>query len=441
MNSFLWIPKHGVMTTTQKFNTFLTNIKVDNDETLSNRYGEITKKLNQRFRGSDSEVNNRLQVGSYGRYTGIKGISDLDMLYIMPDSLWDKYKNDPKKLLQETKDALIERYPRTKIKIDRLVVVVDFCNFKFEVQPVFQGEEKDDIITYQFPDTKYGYFRVTMPKHEQEAMTSFRENYGDTHRRLCKMMRAWTNHMGVHMGGLLLDTLAYNFLKNDEDLATTPISKFDTLCQDFFEFLKNEPVKDHYQALGSGQDVKVKKKFQTKAKKAFKLSCKAINSDNEEEEHSYWRDIFGNNFPKAETVIKNFSSFPEDKEEFIEEKYPISIQGNLNIDCEIKSNGFRERLLSSLLRDSQKIARVKSLEFFIDSLTIPEPYEVLWKVRNVGDEAIRRNCLRGQIIPSNTPSKKGRKETSNFRGPHYVECYILKEGYIVARDRIEVPIL
>lgn len=94
------------MTTAQAFEKLVSNIVLDNDEQLSNRYKSITKKLNQTFRNSDSETDNSLQVGSYGRYTGIKGISDLDMMYIMPDSKWEEYKNDPSKLLKDTRDAL-----------------------------------------------------------------------------------------------------------------------------------------------------------------------------------------------------------------------------------------------------------------------------------------------------------------------------------------------
>jgi len=74
------------MTIAKSFETFLDNIKVSNYETIGNRYKEITKKLNKTYRDTESETDNCLQVGSYGRYTGIDGISDLDMLYIMPAS-------------------------------------------------------------------------------------------------------------------------------------------------------------------------------------------------------------------------------------------------------------------------------------------------------------------------------------------------------------------
>lgn len=155
------------MTRNEAFNKFLDNIKVDNPETFSDRYKEITKKLNKTFRNTDSETNNCLQVGSYGRYTGIKGISDLDMLYIMPSSSWEMYKNSPGQLLRKVKDVLVERYPKTKIKVDRLVVDVFFSNFTFEVQPVFE-EKNGEEINYKYPDTKTNTYKITKPRQEQD---------------------------------------------------------------------------------------------------------------------------------------------------------------------------------------------------------------------------------------------------------------------------------
>ena len=68
--------------------------------------------------------------------------------------------------------------------------------------------------------------------------------------------------------------------------------------------------------------------------------------------------------------------------------------------------------------------------------TCPLPYEVLWKVKNVGPEAERRNQVRGQI------HEKGNTiiEHSDFYGNHYIECYIVKNGICVARSRVNIPI-
>ena len=143
------------MTTSQAFDKFLANIKVDNYDIISSCYKEITKKLNKTFRDTESETDNCLQVGSYGRYTGIKGISDLDMLYIMPATKWDDYKDSPSKLLREVRNALQDRYPTTNIIYDRLVVDVFFQNFTFEVQASTINEAPKGTIEEMTPFNQF----------------------------------------------------------------------------------------------------------------------------------------------------------------------------------------------------------------------------------------------------------------------------------------------
>lgn len=121
------------MSISQMFQDFLGNIRITNEEQITLRYQEITAALNKKFRETESKTSNQLQVGSYGRWTAINGISDLDMLYIMPATSWDTYKNDQYKLLKEVKDAILLRYPRTTVFVDRLVVCVEYTNFYVEV--------------------------------------------------------------------------------------------------------------------------------------------------------------------------------------------------------------------------------------------------------------------------------------------------------------------
>lgn len=429
------------MTTAEAFSTFLDNIKVSSEqaELIRNRYNKITKKLNQTFRNTDSETANSLRVGSYGRYTGIKGISDLDMLYIMPNNLWEIYKDKPGILLSDVKEALREEYPKTKMRKDNLVVVVNFSDFKIEVQPVFEffnaGEK---VASYKYPTTKDGgAYEVTKPRHEQQAMIDFNLNHGTHHRLLCKMLRAWKDNVGLPMGGLLIDTLAYRFCTSHSEYDNVGYASFGELTMDFFEYLKDEPKQDYYLALGSKQRVKVKSAFQSKAKQAYKECVNAQKATTEKKRHEHWKNVFGKNFPKHSTSTRT-NSF-NDTEEFIEDTYPIDIRHNMSINCTVTQNGYRPKILREVLEKKERIPRVRSLEFYIEKNNIPEPYEVRWKVLNVGEEAEKRNCIRGQIITSNKVSNK-RTESADFFGDHYVECYIIKDNIVVARDRISVPI-
>ena len=118
------------MTTSDMFSQFIDNLAIGNTEVISLRYGELTAALNKTFRDTESKTANTLQVGSFGRKTGINGISDLDMIYVMPKSAWDSYQDSKQlKLLQDVKASILNRYPRTKVRVDRLVVTVTYINF------------------------------------------------------------------------------------------------------------------------------------------------------------------------------------------------------------------------------------------------------------------------------------------------------------------------
>ncbi|MDY0261902.1 nucleotide-binding domain-containing protein [Syntrophotalea acetylenica] len=432
------------MTVSEMFTGLLDNLKVDNADQISLRYGEITASLNKKFRDTESKTANTLQVGSYGRWTAIKGISDLDMLYIMPKGEWDTYKNGKQsQLLTDVKDAIKARYPKTDVRVDRLVVTVTYTNFHVEVQPVFEESDANGESYFNYPDTyNGGYWKVTKPRQEIAAMKEFVDQKNKNLRRLCKMARAWKNKHGVVMGGLLIDTLAYNFLKSNSDYDDKSFMYYDWMSRDFFKYLMEQPEQDHYKALGSGQNVKVKKKFQKKAKKAYELCLEAINAENETGVNKKWKKVFGRPFPDAVTITEDtreshFSSW-DNTEEFIENNYPVDIRHYLKIDCDVSQKGFRENTLRNMLLRKIRLLPSKKLTFRVKEIDVPDPYHLEWKVLNRGDVAQRKNQIRGQIVRDDGHQQK--IEHTRFRGEHLVECYAIKNGVVVAKSKIDVPI-
>lgn len=427
------------MTVAEMFSDFLGNLIIANTETISIRYGELTAALNKHFRETESKEANTLQVGSFGRKTGINEISDLDMLYIMPKTKWVDYNmiGGQLQLLQDTKDAILKRYPTTKIRVDRLVVTVTYKDFHVEVQPVF---EQDDN-SYKYPDTKNGgSWRITKPREEMKAVSDLDDDKNGNLRRLCKMVRAWKNKHGVAMGGLLIDTLAYNFLNSTSDYDTKSFYYYDELSRDFFKYLSDQPDQDEYAAPGSRQRVRVKKRFQRKAKKAYELCLKAIEAEDQVGVNEKWKKIYGRPFPAAQiqTTEARAAVGWNNTEEFIEDMFPIDIRGHLKLDGEVKQNGFRKFFMSDMLPRNIILKSNKKLRFWVKELSVRPPYVIYWKVLNRGDEAERRNCIRGQIVLDS--GKQEKREDTNFRGDHVVECYCVKDGVVVAKDRIHVPI-
>jgi len=147
-----------------------------------------------------------------------------------------------------------------------------------------------------------------------------------------------------------------------------------------------------------------------------------------------------NELADAENVTVKKNSYHHvyfrNTEQFISDMFPVRNAYRLRINCKVSQNGWRDFFLIDFLRNKGYLRRHKSLDFFIENTTCPAPYDIYWKVRNVGHVAEEKDCIRGEIKLGNTHHK----ESTDFYGDHYVECYLVKNGICVAQDRIDVPI-
>lgn len=413
----------------ENFDEFLINLQIDNLEEITTSLNDIAKKLNQKYYENSTE-DNYLIVGSMGRKTSIKGESDIDVIYELPEDVFKRFdnyeSNGQSQLLQEIKEELLEKYPSTEIKGDGQVVVISFEKYKIELVPGF----KQDDNSYKYPDTHDGgSWKITKPVleiNESHNMISNTVTYMD----ICQMIREWKANNGVTICGLLIDTLTKSFLDENEEYKWLTKDNYYDLLKNMFDYLSNQDEnRKQWNALGSNQIIENNDfNFVKKSKKTLN---KLLNSS---DELSTLKEIFGCRFPISERAAKEYG-FSE-KEQFIEEMFPIRITNQLKIDCEITQNGFRTGLISEFIQKKFKIKQNCKLKFFIDKINISKPYNIYWKVRNVGPEAVKRDCIRGQI-------NKGIdyiNETANFYGPHFVECYIIKNDICIARDKISVDI-
>jgi len=118
--------------------------------------------------------------------------------------------------------------------------------------------------------------------------------------------------------------------------------------------------------------------YAAKARKAYDLP----QSDGVEASVKAWQELFGTRFckppaAKALTEAASFSTNTADPEQDIETDlgFPISLGAGYDV----------------VVRGRVRITRC----------TVPQPYDVYWKVCNDGEEAARLNALRGQIEPGN----------------------------------------
>lgn len=428
----------------QSFENFFDSISLDSLSEYQSSIESLTKLLNKKYYDLNSADDHCHVVGSVGRQTAVSETSDLDLLFVLPQEVYTRFNaydsNGQSALLQEVKKTIKSRYPKTDIKGDGQAVVINFTNrfYSIDLVPAF---EQDDG-SFKYPDSNDGgSWKKTDPIPEQDACSALFEKTDGDGKRLCNALRVWKNTLGFHFKGLLIDTLVNNFY-NQDDRSGEPYD----LLADLFEFLSEQDREQSFwHALGSNQQVTNDDggAFVPKAKKAHGKLIDATSSDEKEQALI---DLFGKSFSDA--VVDGSSDSEEAQfaskygvaieERFVEDIFKVDIRRSMVIDCEVIQRGFRPSLLRDMLSRHCPLLRRRSLHFFVVNAASFRDCVFYWKVRNCGEAAFQRNCIRGEIQRGN---KDGfHDEKSDFVGPHYVECYAVRSGVCIARSRIEVPI-
>jgi len=286
----------------EDFREFVGNLAIRDRDSISNRYQLITRRLNLEFWDTDSHTAHSFYTGSYGRGTAIGLTSDVDMLHRLPDDVYFQYDahygNGQSALLQVVRSAIQNTYTYTDIGADGQVVVVPFNDgITFEVLPAFLNQAN----AYTFPDASGGgSWKTTDPKPEIDAIATVDANVNGNLKNLAKMMRAWKAQWDVPIGGLLIDTLAYQFIQ-DWPHRDKSYLYYDFMSRDFFDYMASQnPDQEYWKSPGAGQHVWRKGNFEYKSTRCRNIAIEAISADSKGHTwtaRSYWRDIYGSSYP------------------------------------------------------------------------------------------------------------------------------------------------
>lgn len=156
-------------------------------------------------------------------------------------------------------------------------------------------------------------------------------------------------------------------------------------------------------------------------------------------QHDYWTSL--STGVVTESCNRCKSKSYQDTEQFIEDMYPVDEQYDVAIDCQVIGQGVHLIRIQEFFRIfasayGRYLPRDFKVKCGVRYTNAPAYDKVLWKVRNVGSKAEARDDIRGQI------QSRGRRieETTIFEGPHYIECYLIKDSVCVAIGHVDVPI-
>ncbi|WP_299441889.1 hypothetical protein [uncultured Aquimarina sp.] len=293
------------MSISANFNMFCNQLEVSakKKSIISLRYNSISKKLNNDFWNINTSYGG-VYVGCYGRETANDGIKEVDMIFEMPSHLLLQYEECGGKcqarFLEDVRRSIATMYPKSNVDKEKHIIKVRFSDgMHFNVLPAFIKDGGDYICADL---TGNGIWNTKKPIHLIEAIKEVDKVTNHNLTKLCKMAKAWKQNCKVRIKDILIDTLAYEFLRSTKKTYES-YSNFDVMCLDFFKFLmKQEPSKIIWNGVGNSQQIHNPDNFRYKAIVAHFKAENAIKLENIGKKWSArqkWKEIFGYKFPES----------------------------------------------------------------------------------------------------------------------------------------------
>jgi hypothetical protein len=228
---------------------------------------------------------------------------DIDILFILPNSVWQRFKQRPgnrqSQILQEVKGILSSTYNSTNMRGDGQVVVVPFASYAVEVVPAFRQPNGQFLIC----DTnKGGRYKTIDPTAEIGLISKSNIETSGKMRDLIRILKRWQAFCNVPMKSFLLELLAIGFLLEWRHRGEG-IAYYDWMVRDCFEFMIGQAkglipglIPEFILVLGTNEIIFLDNTWQSKAESAYSRSVKACNYDSDGRQNNAndeWEKIFG----------------------------------------------------------------------------------------------------------------------------------------------------
>lgn len=291
------------------FERFSNSIRMSDDtvKRISEIRNKIDLALNRVIYKSPYNYSRSFYTGSYGRGTEIY-TSDIDLVVVLPNSLYEQYTgyfyNGQSSLLQKVRETIATEFSSYSYDIsgDGQVVVLKekYGNIRFEIVPSFDLNGSGELT---YPDSNDGgRWRKMNPKAEIDAFDKMNQETNKNLKRLCRMLRVWNSSNNIGMKGILIDTMAYHFLK-DYQYKDKSYLYYDYMSRDFFKYFYDSYSRSYWYAPGSNWQVRKDESFRNKAYSAYNNCLGAISYEKTQSDYQYyneWRKVYGERFVKAQ---------------------------------------------------------------------------------------------------------------------------------------------
>lgn len=261
---------------------------------------KIVSHLNTFFWTNNSDTQNAFDFGSYVRGTAVFGVSDIDIAFRLPSEIFEKFDSmrvdRQRAYLELVRSTLVDLDPNAEIKsLSGSISLSTEAGQIIDVRPYFSVAGKDVYSDVRAKE-EWRTFAPDLAKRAMEARNAQTKNNLFF---ICRAARVWRSSMNAPISGILIDTLAYQFIERSLYRMMGSIYH-DCLIRDFFRYLAAiDPDQDFWFVPDSDETVSRTGPFELMADQAYALAEQAIDNSRLRQDRqawAKWREIFGARF-------------------------------------------------------------------------------------------------------------------------------------------------
>lgn len=289
------------MTVGVRFSQFLEKIRLTADQANDGaaKAARVRSSLNTHYYGVTSETANSFYVGSWGKSTEMRPPRDIDIYFILPATVWERYRgrtgNVQSQLLQEVKGVLEKSYPRTDVRGDGPVIQIPLASYAIELAPVFKLTSGQYYIAIT---SGGGSWKNSDPQAEFTSVRNSNTASNGNTRDLIRMMKRWQSYCSVPIKSFWIELLAMEFL-NQWSHRGKGTTYYDWMVRDFLTYLVGRKNTYVY-APGTADMMFIGDAWHSRAESALARAQKACGFESDSKPVSAveeWRKIFGDEYP------------------------------------------------------------------------------------------------------------------------------------------------
>lgn len=377
--------------------------------------------------------------GSYAKHTSVRPAKDDDNrdVDIIVETDYGPNANSANVII-ELRDVLLDSPTYTSAHLQTHSVGISLSNLDIDVVPLATNGG-----TFLIGCIDDGQWNETNPKEHIGWSTTVNSEYDSRFKPVVKIMKWWRRENCPQEEcwpkGITLEKIIADFFPSDTTLYEDIVVQLMENIAESYDSLLSDGIKP--QVIDPSLTANnLADRYQREDFEAFVRAIHAALALISEEgsTNSTWRKILGNRFPVSSrnefalspTYLSTAAALSVPHRET--PPWPMACQrpGVIVVADVTYPDGKRERITTN--------DRVIQKKCEIDYKVLRPPSlataKVKWQVVNTGSEAQAANQSRGEFNDSNI-EKGGRHESTAYRGRHYVQCFLIKNGKCIALSK------